>query len=86
MSGRSVLLSQRHNQVGAGSRGRGYPEGVSSWRYRLSKFVREWRVASYQRRALRKNWTQARLIDRELMALRANLSRHSGPGCGSAGA
>jgi hypothetical protein len=59
---------------------------VSGWRYRLSEFVRQWRVASYQRRALRKNWTQARLIDRELMALRTNLSRHSGHGCGSAAA
>ena len=28
--------------------------------------------------ALRKNWNQARLTDRELMALRTNLSRHSG--------
>jgi hypothetical protein len=28
--------------------------------------------------ALRNNWTQARLTDRELMALRTNLSRHSG--------
>jgi len=28
--------------------------------------------------ALRRNWTQARLTDRELMALRTNLSRHSG--------
>jgi hypothetical protein len=28
--------------------------------------------------ALRRNWTQARLTDRELMALRTNLSRHAG--------
>jgi hypothetical protein len=28
--------------------------------------------------ALRKSWTQARLTDRELMALRTNLARHSG--------
>lgn len=27
---------------------------------------------------LRKSWNQARLTDRELMALRTNLSRHSG--------
>jgi hypothetical protein len=31
--------------------------------------------------ALRKNCTQARLADRELMAMRTSLSRHSGPGC-----
>jgi hypothetical protein len=31
-------------------------------------------------RALRKSCTQARLTDRELMALRTNLSRHSGWG------
>jgi tRNA C32,U32 (ribose-2'-O)-methylase TrmJ len=35
-------------------------------------------------RALRKSCTQARLTDRELMAMRTNLSRHSGWGCGSA--
>jgi hypothetical protein len=29
-------------------------------------------------KALRQSWTQARLTDRELMALRTNLSRHSG--------
>lgn len=28
--------------------------------------------------AILKTWTQARLTDRELMALRTNLSRHSG--------
>jgi hypothetical protein len=28
--------------------------------------------------ALRKSWTQARLTDRELMALRTNLTRNSG--------
>ena len=28
--------------------------------------------------AIRHSWTQARLADRELMALRTNLSRHSG--------
>jgi hypothetical protein len=28
--------------------------------------------------ALRKNWIQARLTDRELMALRTNLTRHVG--------
>jgi hypothetical protein len=28
--------------------------------------------------ALRKNWIQARLTDRELMALRTNLQRHVG--------
>jgi len=28
--------------------------------------------------AVRKSWTQARLTDRELMALRTDLSRHSG--------
>ena len=28
--------------------------------------------------ALRKNWAQARLTDRELMALRTNLQRHVG--------
>ena len=28
--------------------------------------------------ALRKNWNQARLTDRELMALRTNLTRHVG--------
>jgi hypothetical protein len=35
-------------------------------------------------RALRKSCTQARLTDRDLMAMRTNLSRHSGWGCGSA--
>jgi hypothetical protein len=35
-------------------------------------------------RALRKRSTQARLTDRELMALRTDLSRHAGWGCGSA--
>jgi hypothetical protein len=34
-------------------------------------------------RALRKSCTQARLTDRELMATRTNLSRHSGWGCHS---
>lgn len=29
-------------------------------------------------RTLRKGWTQARLVDRELMALRTELSRHAG--------
>jgi hypothetical protein len=29
-------------------------------------------------KALRTSWTQARLTDRELMALRTDLSRHSG--------
>lgn len=29
-------------------------------------------------KALRQRWTQARLADRELMALRTHLSRHSG--------
>jgi hypothetical protein len=28
--------------------------------------------------ALRKNWNQARLTDRELLALRTNLTRHVG--------
>ena len=28
--------------------------------------------------ALRQSWTHARLTDRELIALRTNLSRHSG--------
>lgn len=28
--------------------------------------------------ALRKSWTQSRLVDRELMALRTDLSRHAG--------
>jgi hypothetical protein len=28
--------------------------------------------------AIRRSWTRARLADRELMALRTNLSRHSG--------
>lgn len=36
-------------------------------------------------RALRKTCTEARLTDRELMAMRTNLSRHSGWGCSSAG-
>lgn len=30
--------------------------------------------------ALRKSWTQARLVDRELMALRTDLSRNAGWG------
>jgi tRNA C32,U32 (ribose-2'-O)-methylase TrmJ len=34
--------------------------------------------------ALRKSCTQARLTDRELMAMRTNLSRHSGCGASSA--
>lgn len=34
--------------------------------------------------ALRKRSTQARLTDRELMALRTSLSRHAGWGCSSA--
>jgi hypothetical protein len=34
-------------------------------------------------RALRKGCAQARLADRELMAMRTDLSRHSGWGCGS---
>jgi hypothetical protein len=29
-------------------------------------------------KAIRKSWTQSRLIDRELMALRTDLSRHAG--------
>jgi hypothetical protein len=35
-------------------------------------------------RALRKRSTQARLTDRELMALRTDLSRHAGWGCSTA--
>jgi hypothetical protein len=35
-------------------------------------------------RALRKSCTQASLTDRELMAMRTNLNRHSGWGCSSA--
>jgi tRNA C32,U32 (ribose-2'-O)-methylase TrmJ len=34
-------------------------------------------------RALRKSCTRARLTDRELMAMRTNLSRHCGCGAGS---
>jgi hypothetical protein len=35
-------------------------------------------------RALRKSCTQARLTDRELIAMHTDLSRHAGWGCGSA--
>lgn len=35
---------------------------------------------AYVARALRKNWTQARLLDRELMALNADLGRNAGWG------
>jgi hypothetical protein len=42
-----------------------------------SRFAKARRVV----RAHRKSCTQARLTDRELMAMRTNLSRHSGWGC-----
>ncbi len=49
-----------------------------SHRTRASSASRRPAKAARMSQAIRKSWTQARLTDRELMALRTNLSRHSG--------